>query len=158
MRTLILALLCSAVFAVDQAHPAATTADWLRDAPAAAKVNNDLAAMTAASNTGISWAGWIAGAAGLVIGIGKFVPGVGGVVANVMDLVYKTVVPKEVHEAEQDQAALADGLTNIFHLIDQAPPDLKAKMLDRLPADAKDVFKAWLVDREQSAPPPVKAA
>lgn len=151
------------------AKPAATAQDWHQD-PAAAKKDADGQANTTAATApepASFWtqaAGWAAGALGLAIALGKFVPGIGGIVAQVAGPVYDLVVSKKVRDAEARRDTMADGFATILHLIEILPKDapiadLKAKISARLPSEAQDIVNSWLAQREAakvaSVPTPV---
>jgi len=151
---LILGLLCLAVAAIcGEAVPAATAAEWAKDAGAAAQANATQAADTA-SSVG-TWAAWAAGALGLLIGLGKFLPGVGGMVANVAGPIYDMVVSKNVRDAEKRRDQLAQGFMVAIATIDKLPKDgtigdLKRKLGDRLPSDCRDAVNQWIMEQEQA--------
>ena len=142
----------------EPAKPAATAQEWHQD-PGSAKKSADVQANSTAATAPepasfwVTAASWAAGALGLAIALGKFVPGIGGVVAQVAGPVYDLVVPGHVRDAEQRRDTMANGFATICHLIEMLPKDapvadLKAKISSRLPADALDIVNAWLAQRE----------
>jgi hypothetical protein len=140
------------------AVPAAMANDWHQTPEAARKAADAQAGTTAATapEPGGFWAqaaGWAVGAVGLAITMGKFVPGIGGAIAQIAGPIYDAVVSKNVRQAEQRQQALAGGFETVLHLIDRMPPDtpiaeLKKKLAQRLPNEARDAVNEWLVSRE----------
>lgn len=156
---LVLGLLCVAVAAAfaGDAVPAATAADWAKDANAAAQANATQAADTA-SSVG-TWAAWAAGALGLLVAVGKFLPGVGGMIANVAGPIYDLVVSKNVRDAEKRRDQLAQGFMVAIATIDKLPKtgtvgELKRKLADRLPSDCRDAVNEWIAEQERAAVPP----
>lgn len=141
------------------AVPAATAQDW-HASPAIAKAAADKQASTTAATAPVPagfWlqaAGWAAGALGLVITLGKFVPGIGGAVAQVAGPIYDMIVPKKISDAEKQRDALANGMETVMHILQTAPPGtpvatLKQWLAIRFPAATQDVINAWLADRER---------
>lgn len=158
----VLILLAVAVclgWAVDTpaAHPAATAAAWAADPTAAAAAAGAQAKATAeAAAAPTLWTnilGWGAGALGLVIALGKVLPGPGGAVARVLGIAYDALVPGHVRDAETRQAALAQGMGVAVHLIQTMAPndtiaDLKAKLANRLPSGSADAVNALITELE----------
>lgn len=155
--------LATAIACAGDAVPAATAADWARDANAAANANAAQAAETARSMG--TWAAWAAGALGILVAVGKFLPGIGGVVANVAGPIYDLVVSKQVRDAENRRDQLAKGFMVAIATIDKLPKegtigDLKRKLADRLPSDCRDAVNEWIAEQEReraAAPPPPPA-
>jgi len=146
------------VLAGGEAVPAATAADWATNPTVAADSNAKGAAETVASISTAGWLAWLAGFGGLVIALGKFIPGVGGVVANIAGPIYDMVVTKKVRDAESKQAELAKGFMTVVAVIDKLPKDgtigdLKAKLGARLPTVARDAVNEWIADQEAAKTP-----
>ena len=143
------------------ATPAAMAKDWHADPVASRAAADGQAKSTAetAPDPGSWWAqvaGWAAGAIGLVITLGKFVPGIGGAVAQVAGPIYDAVVSKRVRDSEKRRDALADGMLTVVHLLQSMPAgtpvgDLKKKLAQRFPSATQDVINAWLDEREEKA-------
>jgi hypothetical protein len=141
------------------AIPAATAQDWHASpdiAKAAADKQASTTAATAPEPAGL-WlqaAGWAVGAVGLLITLGKFVPGIGGAVAQVAGPIYDAIVPKKISDAERRRDALANGMETVMHIMQTAPPGtpvstLKQWLAVRFPAATQDVINAWLAERER---------
>jgi hypothetical protein len=141
------------------AVPAATAQDW-HTAPTVAKAAAEKQASTTAATAPepagfwLQAAGWAAGALGLVITLGKFVPGIGGAVAQVAGPIYDLIVPKKISDAEKRRDALANGMETVMHILQTAPPGtpvatLKQWLAVRFPAATQDVINAWLSERER---------
>lgn len=161
---LFLALICATpslwpVEAPAPAVPAATAKDWHGDPVAAKGAADGQASVTVATapEPTSGWAqaaGWAAGAVGVLITLGKFVPGIGGAVAQIAGPIYDAVVSKRVRDAEKRRDALSDGMLTVAHLIQTAPAgstvsDLKKRLKDRFPAATLDVINAWITERER---------
>jgi hypothetical protein len=158
---IIFLLLLGALFALGggEAVPAATASEWATNPALAADSNAKGAAETVASISAAGWLAWLAGFGGLIVAIGKFVPGIGGVVANVAGPIYDMVVTKNVRDAEAKQAQLAKGFMTVVATLDKLPKDgtigdLKRKLADRLPSDCRDAVNEWIQEQEANRPPP----
>lgn len=141
------------------AVPAAMAKDWHSD-PVAAKGAADNQAKTTAETAPepSGWwaqaAGWAAGAVGVLIALGKFVPGIGGAVAQIAGPIYDAVVSKRVRDSEKRRDALSDGMLTVVHLLQSLPADstvadLKSKLSRRFPSATQDVINAWIKEQEE---------
>jgi len=140
------------------AQPAATADDWQTNAPAAAQAAASQAKLTAASAPAPSnwWESvllWTGGAIGLLLTVGKRIPGLTGLLAEGGDLIWSALSPKSRRDADARQAVAADGLAQLVRIIQMLPnegtiAELKSKIHARMPSEAKDVINALVVDLE----------
>jgi hypothetical protein len=110
-----------------EAHAAATAADWATN-PTQAAAATGAAIQAAGEAAGWSWGQIAAGAGAVALFLARFVPGVGGTIANVA---WQAFADRRARQA--DQAASA--ATIAVRLVHDLAPGAVQTAIDKLPPD-----------------------
>jgi hypothetical protein len=128
----------AAIAAGESLPPPTRTPDAILADPAAYRA----AGHAAIDGAAVPWWGWALGAVGAALGVVRFLPGPGGVVA---DLAWRILAPGQHQRADAERDTHADGFQALVGLIDTLPPnstmaDLKAKVATKPPSNIRDAI------------------
>jgi hypothetical protein len=129
----------AAVAAGESLPPPTRTPDAIVADPAAYRAAGHAAIDGAAA---VPWWGWALGAVGAALGVVRFLPGPGGVVA---DLAWRMLAPGQHQQADAERDSHADGFQTLLGVIDSLPPnatmaDLKAKVATKPPSNIREAI------------------
>lgn len=97
---------------------------------------------------------WVAGAGLAILGICRYMPGVGGAIVNV---IYDILAPRASKEADARMEALAKAAHFVFDKIEEAKPDstigaLKGRFTTKMPESIKETIRAWQAEEKKDQP------
>lgn len=130
-------LIAAAALRSGEAVAAATAATWAAD-PAQAATAAGAAVQDASTAAGWAWGQIAAGASAVVLFLARFVPGVGGTIANVA---WQVFADRRARQADQAAAAA----TLAVRLVHELAPSAVQSALDRLPSDQAAAVRTLLV-------------
>jgi hypothetical protein len=142
-------LACPMLCAVDAkppAVPAANAADWQADPDASLSQVLAQASTLVHIAKAIPWLAWLSGAGLFALGICRFLPGIGGTVANTL---WAIAAPRAHKDAEQARDIQAQGFQFLVKTIEQLTPgstlaDLRDKAARKMPEAVKAAVDQYL--------------
>ena len=130
-------LILAAAMSAGEAVAAATAAQWAAN-PAQATAATGFAIQAAGEAAGWSWGQIAAGAGAVALFLARFVPGVGGTIANVA---WQAFADRRARDA--DQAATAATLA--VRLVHDLAPGAVQTAIDKLPPDQAAAVRSLIV-------------